>query len=339
MRSIEQIILRDSQVEYFINSNDYSSAADYLFNSQLNSWESMKKNYNALKNILTKSFWFEGFKLKVQFNPERIKSTSAEVDENSIKNRKCFLCVDNLPEEQKGILLPGDFILLCNPYPIFPQHFTISLLNHQPQMILESFSEFLEVSKLLSPRYTLVYNGPTCGASAPDHLHFQAGTKSYIPIENDIQQMKNDFGRIVQEEESITTSFINDGLRRIIFIESTDKSEIEKTFRAIYTIYEKLSGVKPEPMMNIISSYDAELGWSVIIILRSKHRPECFYKNDPERMLISPAAIDLGGVVVTPREEDFVRIDKEILSKIFREVSLDQEIFSGLAKKLKVEIR
>jgi hypothetical protein len=334
-----QNIFKDVQIESLISNNNYASAADYLFDSQLNSWEAMKNNYDALKNVQTKSFWFDGSKLKVQFNPGRIKSTSAEVDEKSVKDRQCFLCVENLPLEQKGIKIRDDFILLCNPFPIFPQHFTISLLNHKPQRISESFGELLELTKLLSPNYTLVYNGPACGASAPDHLHFQAGTKNFMPIETDIQLLKNDFGIILREDELITTSFIDDGLRKIIFIESTDKKEIEKTFQLIYKIYEKLSGVKPEPMMNIISLFDLEFGWSVIIFLRNKHRPDCFYKKDPEKILISPAAIDLGGIVVSPREEDFVRIDKEILNKIFREVSLDQENFSSLAKKLKVELR
>jgi len=335
----EKIVLKDFQIENLISNKNYADAADYLFNSQVNSWELMKKNYDALKNIQTKSFWLEGFKLKVQFNPERIKSTSAAVDEDSVKSRECFLCIENLPEEQKGILLMDNFLLLSNPYPIFPQHFTISSLNHQPQMILESFSEFLEVSKLLSPRYTLVYNGPACGASAPDHLHFQAGTKNFIPIEDDIQQLKNDFGKIVQEDEFITTSIIDDGLRKLILIESTEQKKLENSFSKIFKMLKKLSKTEPEPLMNLLCNYDEEFGWSVIIFLRSKHRPECFYKNDPDRILISPAAIDLGGVVVTPREEDFKRVDEELLQQIFREVSLDMETFFVLAKKVKNEFR
>jgi Domain of unknown function (DUF4922) len=333
-----QIFLSDVQIENLISSNNYASAADHLFNSQLNSWEFMRENYDALKNVQTKSFWFDGFKLKVQFNPGRIKSTSAQVDESSIKNRQCFLCIENLPEEQKGIKIKNDFILLCNPFPIFPQHFTISSLNHKPQRINESFGEFLELTKLLSPGYTLVYNGPACGASAPDHLHYQAGTKNFMPIEDDIQQLKNDYGKIIQEDEFITTSFIDDGLRKLILIESVEQQRIEKSFVKNFEVYGKISKVGPEPMLNIISTYDEIFGWSVIIFLRSKHRPECFYKDDPERMLISPAAIDLGGIVVSPREEDFVRIDKEFLRSIFREVSLDQEAFSLIARKLKAEL-
>jgi len=337
MKLPEDKFLKDSQIEFFTENDEYSSAAEYLFNSQLNSWSLLKNNYDLLRNVQTKSFWFDGYKVKVQFNPERIISTSAEVDEDSIKKRKCFLCVENLPEEQKGVLLPDGFIMLCNPYPIFPQHFTLCSDEHKPQRISKAFSEMLELTKLLSPKYSLVYNGPACGASAPDHLHFQAGTKNFIPIENDIQQMKNDFGRIVQEDESITTSFIDDGSRKIIFIESADRNEIEKTFRVIYKIYEKLSEAKPEPMMNILSSYDLEFGWSVILFLRSKHRPEVYHKDEHEKLLISPAAIDLGGVVVTPREEDFIKIDKNILSQIFDEVSLNRKTFSLIEEKVKKE--
>jgi hypothetical protein len=335
----EKKILNDIEVRSLISNNDYASAANYLFNSQINSWELIKKNYDALKNIQTKSFWFEGFKLKVQLNLERIKSTSAAVDEDSVKSRECFLCIESLPEEQKGILLMDNFILLCNPYPIFPQHFTICSLKHQPQMILESFSEFLEMSRILSPRYTLVYNGPACGASAPDHLHFQAGTKNFVTIEDDIQQLKNDFGNIIQEDEFITTSFIDDGLRKLILIESTEQKKLENSFSKNFQKLNELSKIEPEPMMNLLCNYNEEFGWSLIIFLRSKHRPECFYKNDLDRILISPAAIDLGGVVVTAREEDFKRVDKKLLQQIFGEVSFDQDTFSLLAKKVKNEFR
>jgi len=162
----EEKILSDSQIIDFNNQNDFASAADYLFNSQLKNWRLMKDNYDALKNIQTKAFWFEGFKFNLQYNPERIKSTSALVDEKSITKRSCFLCAENLADDQKGILISDNFILLCNPYPIFPQHFTITALEHKPQMILDHFGEFLVLTKTLSPRYTMIYNGPACGASA-----------------------------------------------------------------------------------------------------------------------------------------------------------------------------
>ena len=334
----EEKILSDSQINYLISQNDFGSVADYFFNSQIKNWQLMKANYDALKNIKTKSYWFDGFKFNVQYNPERIKSTSAHVDKKSISNRPCFLCVKNLPEEQKGIVLKGDFMLFCNPYPIFLQHFTIAALEHKPQRISDYFSNFLELSKLLSPRYTLIYNGPACGASAPDHLHFQAGIKNYMPIENDINQMKNDFGVVVQENESISTTFINDGLRRIVFIESTDQSLIKKSFEILFNAIQKYSPAEPEPMMNLLCSYDKEYGWSLIIFLRSKHRPEYFYKENLEKILISPAAVDLSGVVITPREEDYQRTDKNLIRQIMGEVSLDQKIYSLIEEEVKSEL-
>ena len=338
MKLLEEKIFKDAQIEFFIDIDDYSAAAEYLFKSQLNNWPLLKNNYAALGNVQTKSFWFEGFKLKAQFNPERIKSTSAEVDADSIKKRKCFLCLENLPAEQKGVFLLNHFILLSNPYPIFSQHFTISSPMHSPQQVIDSISDLLELTKLLSSKYSLIYNGPACGASAPDHLHFQAGTKNIIPIENDIQQLKNDFGRIVQEDELITTSFIDDGLRKIVFFESTNKEAVKDIFKTIYNAYQMLSGNQLEPMMNLICSYDENIGFYLIIFLRSKHRPDCFYKNDPEKILISPAAIDLGGVVVTPREVDYLKIDKNILQQIFKEVSLDHKTFSLLEEKVKADL-
>ncbi|MDH3268520.1 MAG: DUF4922 domain-containing protein, partial [Ignavibacteria bacterium] len=136
----------------------------------------------------------------------------------------------------------------------------------------------------------------------------------------------------------ITTTFINDGLRRIIFIESFHQTLLEKTFRKILKQYKNLSSTEPEPMMNLLCSFNSEFGWDVIIFLRSKHRPECFYKNDPDKILISPAAVDMGGLIVTPREEDFIRTDKDLLRKIFNEVSLDQKSFSLLTEKVRAEL-
>lgn len=335
MKLSKENIFNDSQIQNLINQNDYAVAADYLFNSQLNSWELMKRNYTALKSSQTKSFWFDGFKFNVQFNPERIKSTSASVDKDSIASRDCFLCSENLPKEQKGTIIEKNFFLLCNPYPIFNQHFTIAALEHKPQKISEHFSEFLELSMLLSPKYSLVYNGPCCGASAPDHLHFQAGTKNIMPIENDIQQLKNDFGMLIQESEFITISIIDDGLRKIVFIESPDQSLIENSFYTIFKVYKNISESEHEPMMNLLCNYDKEFGWNLIIFPRSKHRPDCFYKNDVDKLLVSPAAVDLGGLVITPRQEDFIRINNEILTKIMNQVSLDQKTFALMEEKLK----
>ena len=337
MRIPEVKILSDSKVQNFINQNDFESAANYLFNSQMKSWDLMRTNYDNLRHIESKAFWSGSYKLKIQFNPGRIKSTSAEVDEKSIKNRKCFLCLENLPMEQKGIFILEKFVLLCNPYPILSQHITVASIVHEPQRILEYISDYLLISKLLS-NSTLIYNGPSCGASAPDHLHFQAVTKQVIPIENDIQQLKNECGITVFEDDKISTSFINDGFRKIIFIESTDKEEIVNHFMKIYLAFQKISESDNEPLMNLLCSHNEEFGWNLIIYLRSKHRPEVYFSEEPKKLIISPAAVDMGGLIVSPRKEDFERIDLEVLQKILNEVSLSEERFLMIREKVKSEL-
>jgi galactose-1-phosphate uridylyltransferase len=335
MRIPVQKILNDPFVKNLIDQDNYAEAAKYLFHTQLSNWEMLSKNYETLKNIQTKSFWYDGFKMNVQFNPERIKSTAAEVDEKSVANRDCFLCVNNIPEEQKGIILLDKFLLLCNPYPIFPQHFTINSLLHQPQRIKEYFDDILRLAKQLAPGYTIIYNGPACGASAPDHFHFQAGTKFFMPIEDDIQQLANEYGIVINENDKMRMSFIDDGIRRMVFVESDDNSEINNIFTKVLSLYENLASNAVEPMMNILCSYEMEVGWNVIIFLREKHRPDYFFRKDPEKLLVSPAAIDLGGILITPRESDFKRMNKGLTREILNEVSLNPKTFASLAENFK----
>jgi hypothetical protein len=335
---IEDIIFKNEKLNELIEQNLYADAADFLFNSQINEWELMRENYTALKNVKEKSFWFDECKFKVQFNPERIKSTSADVSEQGLNSRRCFLCIENLPVDQKGILLNDSYLLLSNPYPVFPQHFTVSLLRHKPQRIQKNIQGLLEITKQLSKKYTLIYNGPDCGASAPDHLHFQAGTKLLMPIENDIFQLKNNCGQILLNDGHNTLSFINDGLRTIIFIEAPDLDSAVRLFEKLYGCYSKYSNVLNEPMMNLLCKYDKEFGFNIIIFLRSDHRPKSYYNEDPWKLMISPAAVDLGGIIISPREKDFEKLNKELIQEIISEVSLDSYSFKKLAENLKDEL-
>ena len=143
-------------------------------------------------------------KINAQFNAGRMTSTSAKVDPKSISERKCFLCEKNLPAEQKGILYNNKYIILCNPFPIFPTHFTLTHKEHQPQRILDTFSDMLDLSKDLSKHYSVIYNGPRCGASAPDHLHFQAGNKYFMPIDDEFHQIKNEYGKMIFEDDDLS---------------------------------------------------------------------------------------------------------------------------------------
>jgi len=207
--------------------------------------------------------------------------------------------------------------------------------NHKPQEISSSFSDFIMLSKLLSDNYTIIYNGPQCGASAPDHLHFQAGTKYFMPIENDFNSIKNEFGDTLLVNEQLILTVVDDGLRRFISLESNDDRILQKAFNNFYDIYNELNNNNGEPMMNLISNYEEEFGWRVIIFLRSNHRPSYYYLKEENRIMLSPAAIDLGGVCITPLEKDFDKIDKDLLQSIFNEVTLTINDFETLKLKLK----
>jgi ATP adenylyltransferase/5',5'''-P-1,P-4-tetraphosphate phosphorylase II len=197
-----------------------SSQIKSLLDSQIVDWELAKNNYKGLESVKVKEFSFDGFSIKVQFNPSRIISTSAKVDAKSIQERKCFLCKENLPKDQRGIEYKNEYIILVNPFPIFPEHFTIPKVDHKPQRIKENFEDILDLSKDLQDRYAVFYNGPKCGASAPDHMHFQAGIKNFMPVDYEFESIQkinlSNYGKV---KISYTESY----LRNFISLESSDK--------------------------------------------------------------------------------------------------------------------
>ncbi|UCH65040.1 MAG: DUF4922 domain-containing protein [Ignavibacterium sp.] len=319
-----------------IEDKDYASAAKQLLISQLNDWEELAEGYKRLNNVKVKSFLIDDFHIKLQLNPSRMKSTSAKVGEKEIKKRSCFLCSENLPYDQRGIKLIDDYVLLCNPYPIFPNHFTIASISHEPQEIKSSFNDFISLSRMLSDKYTLIYNGPRCGASAPDHLHFQAGTKQYMPIENEFHTLIKNHGNEILNNKNIAINVVDDGLRRFISFESGDVNVLLESFDRFYHLYPNIKS-ENEPMMNIICNYAKEYGWRAVIFLRHKHRSSHYYLEGNEKITISPAAIDIGGVCIIPVEKDFKRIDEETLTEVFEEVSLQRNDFEKLIMLLKEE--
>jgi len=328
------VYTNNPEILKLVEENYYSDAAKLLFEVQKKEWQMLETGYKTLETVKTKSFQYDGFKIKVQFNSGRLTSTSAKVDAKSISERKCFLCEENLPSEQKGILYNGKYIILCNPFPIFPEHFTITHKEHQPQRILDTFSDMLDLSKDLGKHYVVTYNGPKCGASAPDHLHFQAGNKYFIPMDDEFHQIKNEYGKKIYEDDVLSFYAVDDGLRKFVSIESLDKELVVNTFNKFYKTYAELMNEGQEPMMNIVCIYEEEFGWRIIIYLRRKHRPDVFFAEDESKLMLSPAVIDISGVCVLPREEDFNRITKEMIENIFKEVFVDKEQFNQILKKV-----
>jgi len=298
-----------------------------LLQEQLDVWELARNNYEALKQVRVKELNFDRFKINVQFNPARIVSSSAKVDSKSIQERKCFLCEENRPVVQKGLSFREDYIILINPFPIFPKHLTIPAYKHVDQRILNRFEDMLDLAYNLD-EFTIFYNGPKCGASAPDHVHFQAGSKGFLPIEKEWKMFAESE---VLEYQSAKLFILSKYLRGAFVIESESKESAVKLFERIYTSLEIKPG-EGEPMMNILAWFDTDK-WVICIFPRTLHRPSCYTAQGDDNILISPAAVDMGGVFITPLEKDFEKISVGNITDILQEVCIDevklQEIFSN----------
>lgn len=306
-----------------------------LFREQLDSWEQARANYEALDRVASKELLVDGFPFKVQFNPARIVSSSAKVDAKSIQERRCFLCKENRPVVQKGLEYINDsdttnpYTVLINPFPIFPKHLTIPLLKHQDQLIDGHFDAMLNLAEAL-PDYTLFYNGPKCGASAPDHFHFQAGNKGFMPVEKEMDKLDKE--TILRSVSSVLYE-VKSGINGMLILKSGSKKESLEIFGKIYNVLDVKEG-ESEPMLNILCWF-AEGIWNTVFYIRSKHRPSQYFAEGDANILLSPASVDLGGVFITPLEKDFIKISATDIKDILREVCISFEDIHILANRIK----
>jgi hypothetical protein len=294
-----------------------------LYEEQQAEWEEFRLRVLQLDTVELKEIPMGNFSVFAQFNPARAVSSNAKLDAKSIANRKCFLCQQNRPDIQRGIALNERFEALVNPFPILKGHLTIVNREHRNQEILPVISDFIDFTKAM-PHFTLFYNGPSCGASAPDHMHFQAVFRGQLPFEKDVEwkeknilsestsnpQRQRPCGKIEQWK--------NYG-RTVIHITSEDKNLAISYFSQIYKQYQLLSGEDGEPKMNLFGYYEKG-EYHLFIFPRKKHRPDCFFAEGDDYKMISPGAIDIAGILVLPRKEDFDLIDASLISKVFVEV-------------------
>lgn len=287
-----------------------------LYNSQLEVWQDFKNRVDQLKNIELRSFNFGPYIVKAQFNPARAVSSNAKLDKATIANRKCFLCEANRPEIQQGLAINDRFTLLVNPFPILEEHFTIPLNEHKDQEIKPYIEDLLDFTKIMD-QHVLLYNGPQCGASAPDHIHFQAVRKGQLPFEEEWKTINK---RLLSEYKFGKMEELQNFGRRCIHIQAGTKNAAQSFFLQIYTQYQLISGNQDEPKMNLFSLYeDGE--WHLFIFPRKTHRPTQFFAEGADYKMISPGAIDIAGVLVLPRREDFDSLDKATISDVFKQVS------------------
>ena len=302
-----------------------------LLEQQQQTWLQLADGISALGAAQVRKVECDGFSVQLQWNPQRIVSTVARVDERSIRERKCFLCVENLPAAQQGILYQKDFLILCNPAPIFPTHLTISHVKHVPQIIGSALEVFLDLARDLGPKCSVFYNGPKCGASAPDHLHFQASKKNAIPVEIDVTDARR--RQVLQKSAEVALLSLKRYGRSTLVFESTNRDELSAALRKLFGAWKNNLRVSEEPLLNMICSY-RELVWRVILFPRSKHRPAVFFKEGDERVLVSPAAVDMGGFIVTPVEKDFRGMSPGLIQEIFEEVSLESNRVEEIVKMM-----
>ena len=338
LRSIElsaRQMITNGQTE-FMDDNSLHR----FFNRQMEQWELARNNFRNLYNVEQRTLSTDGNTLRLQYNPARIISTGAKIDKKSIAKRPCFLCKKNRPEEQMSKIFDKDFEILVNPYPILPVHFTIPMRTHQPQAIMGNYSE---IHRILSsyPELVVFYNGPKCGASAPDHCHFQAVCSGFLPIQTGWQRYSRNMTEIYSTAEDDSISVINDYPAPALLIRSHSQKADAELFKVVYRALPHNAG-DTEPMMNLVC-WRQEETFFTIIFARGKHRPDCYPQpdcnstlHDPHStFMISPGALDMAGLIITPRKEDFDRITAEKAIDILKEVSLTEEKFKEVVEKIK----
>ena len=299
---------------------DYSSVINKLIVRQLRDWDLAGANYAALAGAVTRTLSMGDSTITLQFNPERRRSSAAAIDKKSLARRKCFLCSENQPAKQKAILWGDHYKIQVNPYPIFKRHLTIVNLQHLPQRLVGRVGDMLRLAKAL-PEFVIFYNGPQCGASAPDHMHFQAGAKGEMPLCDEILHATT---HLLADSDEGFIGYV-DSLGRSLFTIETS------TIRAAERYALRLMDLLPvpegggEPMVNLLCWWNTTNRlWHTVIFPRCKHRPDCYGEGEG-RLLLSPGAVDMGGLWAVPEQSDFEALTPETIQALYNELCMSRQ--------------
>lgn len=301
----------------------------HLYESQLREWEIVRQRYSALQAVKERTLYFPGSKIRITCNPDRIRSSAAKTDLRHLSERSCFLCETNRPEEQKGMNWKEHYTLLLNPFPIFRHHFTIVANTHTPQLLNSGrITDMLRLAREL-PDFTIFYNGPQCGASAPDHFHFQAGNRHFMPIEEEMDEGTE----ILFHTKGLSVKYKTDTLRPVILIASKSAEVLSGAVLHAQEAVNRVVSREPEPMLNILTFYQDET-WQVCLFPRKAHRPRQFFETGEKQIVFSPGAVDFGGVLILPREHDFNRLTPELITDLFHQLVPDETEFNQIKNHL-----
>jgi len=357
LRTLE--IKARQQLNLLWQHNVTEEEIEAFFQKELEEWPEAAERYKALENVQTKTLaWgqeampnVQCSMFNVQWNPARIVSTAASIDKKSISERPCFLCDNNRPKEQHKLMTEKHYQILVNPYPILPQHFTIPMRRHRPQSIYSSFGTLRKMAWDM-PKHIVFYNGPLCGASCPDHMHLQAGSRGIVPLERDWTMYEKDLKKLypltgeqmasMEEAGNVGSRpglYLLEGYACPVFVirslpAESDSLLCQRVYKALPIV-----GDESEPRLNIVcwrqegtSSRPDEI--VTLIFPRSKHRPDCYYAEGKEQLMISPGALDMCGLFITPREQDFKALTAEKAVSILQEVTLSEEELKPIIESL-----
>jgi hypothetical protein len=292
-----------------------------LFAQQRATWPTLQTGEATLEQLQRKKLTCDGLSILVQVNPGRKRSTLAQTDVQSVAARPCFLCPVNMPVEERGVAFE-DLVILPNPYPILPLHCTIASQTHQPQQLAGRVECFLRLAQELSPDLAALYNGPRCGASAPDHLHFQAALAAQIPL---LSQLPEASGQII-------TPFRSFG-RNLFLVTAADIAAVAAEVERVLGTWQSLAGSTEEPLVNLLAHY-RDKTWVVLVFPRAKHRPACYFAEGKDQLLVSPAILEMCGILVTTEMAHFERLDAVTAHTIYEQVSIDSESYRNLIQSL-----
>ena len=296
---------------------DYSKAIEKLISRQMRDWDLAGANYAALASASTRSLQLGESTITLQFNPERRRSSAAALDKKSLARRKCFLCTENQPAKQKAVLWGDHFKIQVNPYPIFKRHLTIADLHHEPQRFAGRVGDMLQIAKAL-PDFVVFYNGPMCGASAPDHAHFQAGAKGEMPLPD---EMNHATTHLLADGDEGFIGFVDSLGRNLFTIETSTQRAAERYAMRLLDLLPVPEGAS-EPMINALCWWDTtQRSWRLVIFPRRKHRPACYGEGEG-RLLLSPGAVDMGGLWAIPERKDFDALTPELIQVLYNELCM-----------------
>ncbi|HEV2664746.1 MAG TPA: DUF4922 domain-containing protein [Blastocatellia bacterium] len=310
---------------------DFRGLVVGLAEQQMATWPMLREAVAGLARVEYKRLSAAGSEVLAQFNPQRIVSTAAKVDAATIKQRPCFLCAENLPPEERGMAFGADFVALYNPFPVLPRHLVITSRRHIPQTIEGNFGTLLDLALVLGGEFFAVYNGATCGASAPDHLHFQACERKSLPIVREIETWER---RGLSNDSGVETFTLKDYRVNALIARGDDRGAMSVWFERALNLLAEITDAESEPMINLVVMRDGDR-WTVIAFPRGKHRPDRYFTEGDAKLTVSPAAIDLSGVLVVPQPDHFAKITSRDVEEIYAEVTLGDAAFGDWLRTYK----